>query len=146
MRSGIHHDPEINNTDLLKPSAAETSARHLYSNLLSHSPGRDLLSRKGGKSIKDFTQDWINQYLSGQPRTERSNWLSDDSGSEAPSFFTAQNHFADDASDDWLGLEEDRPGEDLLRTPTLADFVSRRALAANGENSLGRPKLKDSLH
>ncbi|KAG2000904.1 hypothetical protein GB937_010710 [Aspergillus fischeri] len=146
MRSGIHHEPEINNSDLLKPSAAETSARHLYNNLLSRSPGRDLLSRKGGKSIKDFTQDWINQYLSGQPRTERSNWLSDDSGSEAPSFFTAQNHFADDASDDWLGLEEDRRGEDLLRTPTLADFVSRRALAANGENSLGRQKLKDSLH
>jgi hypothetical protein len=146
MQSGIHHGPEINSTELLKPSAAETSARHPYSNLVNRSPGRDLLSRKGGKSIKDFTQDWINQYLSGQPRTERSNWLSDDSGSEAPSFFTAQNHFADDASDDWLGLEPDKRDEDLLRTPTLADFVSRRALAGNGENSLGRQKVKESLH
>ncbi|KAL4905998.1 hypothetical protein BDW74DRAFT_177687 [Aspergillus multicolor] len=95
-----------------------------------------------GKSIQDFTQDWINQYLSGQQRTERSNWLSDDSGSEAPSFITAANHFADDASDDWLGLEQDSRGQDLLKTPTLADFVNRRSAAKAGPLR----KIKESLH
>ncbi|KAJ5576738.1 hypothetical protein N7535_003664 [Penicillium sp. DV-2018c] len=90
------------------------------------------------KSIRDFTQDWINQYLSGQPRTERSNWLSDDSGSEAPSFITARNHFADDASDDWLGLEDDFRSEDPLKTPTLSDFVGKKAAA--------RAKLNKTSH
>ncbi|KAL2795782.1 hypothetical protein BJX66DRAFT_336688 [Aspergillus keveii] len=100
-----------------------------------------------GKSIQEFTQDWINQYVSGQHRTERSNWLSDDSGSEAPSFITAQNHFADDASDDWLGLENDSREQDLLKTPTLADFVSRRAaLASRRERGVSRPRIKESLH
>jgi hypothetical protein len=96
------------------------------------------IGHNGEKSIRDFTQDWINQYLTGQPRTERSNWLSDDSGSEAPSFFTAKNHLADDASDDWLGLEDDYRTEDLLRTPTLSDFVGRRAN--------GRAKAKNNSH
>ncbi|KAJ5724377.1 hypothetical protein N7493_006105 [Penicillium malachiteum] len=102
----------------------------------------DLLgNREGireGKSIRDFTEDWINQYLSGQPRTERSNWLSDDSGSEAPSFFTAHPHLADDLSDDWLGLEDDNRERDLLKTPTLSDFVGKRTAA--------RAKGKQSVH
>jgi hypothetical protein len=96
------------------------------------------IDQKGEKSIRDFTQDWINQYLTGQPRTERSNWLSDDSGSEAPSFFTAKNHLADDASDDWLGLEGDYRTDDLLRTPTLSDFVGKKATA--------RAKAKNNSH
>ena len=134
MRSGTFHGIEYNNPNInnnnandtnndnerLRPSGGEGSSGNLYSGILDRSPGRDLLGRKGGKSIKDFTQDWINQYLSGKPRTERSNWLSDDSGSEAPSFFTAKNNFADD---DWLGLEEDTRDEEILRTPTLSDFV-----------------------
>ncbi|KAL4866446.1 hypothetical protein BDV12DRAFT_199160 [Aspergillus spectabilis] len=99
-----------------------------------------------GKSIQDFTQDWINQYLSGQPRTERSNWLSDDSGSEAPSFITAANNFADDGSDDWLGLENDSRDQELLKTPTLADFVNRRSAASRREGGSIRPKIKESLH
>ncbi|EYE95375.1 putative myosin class II heavy chain (MHC) [Aspergillus ruber CBS 135680] len=137
------------NNGFLRPSGGESSARNLYSGILDRSPGRDLFGRKGGKSIKDFTQDWINQYLSGQPRTERSNWLSDDSGSEAPSFFTAQNHFADD---DWLGLEEDSRDEELLRTPTLADFASRKKGIGQGESSTNsttstaRQKIKDYIH
>lgn len=105
------------------------------------SPERDRAGRE--RSIQDFTQDWINQYLSGQPRTERSNWLSDDSGSEAPSFITAANNFADDASDDWLGLEQDSRDQDLLKTPTLADFVSRKA-AAKGATI--RSKVKETFH
>ncbi|PYH95947.1 hypothetical protein BO71DRAFT_449009 [Aspergillus ellipticus CBS 707.79] len=147
MHSGIHHGSESNNPELLKPSdARDSSARQLYGGILSRSPGRDFFGRKGGKSIKDFTQDWINQYLSGQPRTERGNWLSDDSGSEAPSFFTAQNNFAEDTSDDWLGLEQDSRDEDLLKTPTLADFVSRRTAAPRRDASIPRPRPKEHLH
>ncbi|KAG0155244.1 hypothetical protein PDIDSM_818 [Penicillium digitatum] len=100
--------------------------------------GHDTPANNGDKSTRDFTQDWINQYLTGQPRTERSNWLSDDSGSEAPSFFTARNHFADDASDDWLGLEDDFRSNDLLKTPTLSDFVGKKAAA--------RAKANKTLH
>ncbi|KAJ5185389.1 hypothetical protein N7472_010229 [Penicillium cf. griseofulvum] len=99
---------------------------------------RDIVPNNGDKSIREFTQDWINQYLTGQPRTERSNWLSDDSGSEAPSFITARNHFADDASDDWLGLEDDFRSDDLLKTPTLSDFVGKKAAA--------RAKVNKTLH
>ncbi|KAJ5091761.1 hypothetical protein NUU61_006631 [Penicillium alfredii] len=118
----------INYTQLRRSSATNGT--------LQQSPERDQ-GQKAGKSIRDFTQDWINQYLSGQPRTERSNWLSDDSGSEAPSFFTAQNQLADDQSDDWLGLEDDFR-DDLLKTPKLADFVGRRAAA--------RAKVKKTSH
>jgi hypothetical protein len=105
---------------------------------------RDSAPQNGAKSIRDFTQDWINQYLTGQPRTERSNWLSDDSGSEAPSFITARNHFADDASDDWLGLEDDFRSEDLLKTPTLSDFVGKKAAARAKVNKTSH-KRADTL-
>ncbi|KAL4786069.1 hypothetical protein BJX76DRAFT_142207 [Aspergillus varians] len=112
---------------------------------LDRSPEPDQVSRRG-RSIQDFTQDWIYQYLSGQSRTERSNWLSDDSGSEAPSFITAANHLADDASDDWLGLETDSRDQDLLKTPTLADFVNRRATSSRREGGPVRSKVKESIH
>lgn len=145
-----HHNNTISSkgseNEQLRPSGGEGSARNLYSGILNRSPGRDIPGRKGGKSIKDFTQDWINQYLSGQSRSERSNWLSDDSGSEAPSFFTAQNHYADD---DWLGLEDDSRDEDILRTPTVADFASRKKGIDQSENSSSNPvrrKLKDYFH
>ncbi|KAB8227053.1 putative myosin class II heavy chain (MHC) [Aspergillus alliaceus] len=146
MRSGIYHGSETNNPEVVLTSAPERSTTQLHGSIRNRSPGRDIFGRRGGKSIKDFTQDWINQYLSGQPRTERSNWLSDDSGSEAPSFFTAQNHFADDLSDDWLGLEHDKREDDLLRTPTLADFVNRRAGSGNGEGNAARQRTKEYLH
>ena len=131
-----HHDNQQNGDGHhhhLKPAGGDGSARNLYSSgILNRSPGRDPVGRKGGKSIKDFTQDWINQYLSGQSRSERSNWLSDDSGSEAPSFFTAQNHFVDD---DWLGLEDDSRNDDLLKTPTLADFATRKKGSQTNTNN-----------
>lgn len=144
-----------NDPHRLKPSGGDGSARNLYSSgILNRSPGRDPAGRKAGKSIKDFTQDWINQYLSGQSRSERSNWLSDDSGSEAPSFFTAQNHFADD---DWLGLEDDSRDEDLLKTPTLADFATRKKgstdhypesaiTTASSSTNPARRKPRDFVH
>ncbi|KAE8373027.1 hypothetical protein BDV26DRAFT_285472 [Aspergillus bertholletiae] len=146
MRSGIYNGSETNNPELVLTSAPEDTTAQQHGSIRNRSPGRDISGRRAGKSIKDFTQDWINQYLSGQPRTERSNWLSDDSGSEAPSFFTAQNHFADDLSDDWLGLEQDKREEDLLRTPTLADFVNRRVGTNNGEGSAARQRTKEYLH
>ncbi|KAF7585691.1 hypothetical protein BBP40_010272 [Aspergillus hancockii] len=146
MRSGIYHGSETNKPELILPDAPESSTGQPNGSIRNRSPGRDIFGRRGGKSIKDFTQDWINQYLSGQPRTERGNWLSDDSGSEAPSFFTAQNHFADDPADDWLGLEQDKREEDLLRTPTLADFTNRRVGAGNGESSIARQRTKEYLH
>ncbi|KAF4767696.1 hypothetical protein HAV15_009566 [Penicillium sp. str.  len=119
-----------NHTELRRSSAANDDTLEPVD--------RDIPANNGGKSIRDFTQDWINQYLTGQPRTERSNWLSDDSGSEAPSFITARNHFADDASDDWLGLEDDFRSDDLLKTPTLSDFVGKKAAA--------RAKVNKTLH
>ncbi|KAJ0425668.1 hypothetical protein BJY00DRAFT_324322 [Aspergillus carlsbadensis] len=127
---------------------------HVSENNPAENVGDDTLAPEGtgeenlrGKSIQEFTQDWINQYVSGQHRTERSNWLSDDSGSEAPSFITAQNQFGDDASDDWLGLESDSREQELLKTPTLADFVHRRAaLASRRERGASRPRIKESLH
>ncbi|KKK15561.1 hypothetical protein ARAM_005316 [Aspergillus rambellii] len=147
INSGINFGLEPNSSVILRlPS--DGPAQEPRNQALERSPERERerLSRKAGKSIRDFTQDWINQYLSGQPRTERSNWLSDDSGSEAPSFFTAQNHFADDGSDDWLGLEHDSREDDLLKTPTLADFVSGRARASRRDRSSTRPRVKESLH
>ncbi|KAL2828535.1 hypothetical protein BDW59DRAFT_159737 [Aspergillus cavernicola] len=135
---------EPNRPDVLQNlDESESPAKEPDNDNPDHSPERGRLSRRG-KSIQDFTQDWINQYISGRQRTERSNWLSDDSGSEAPSFITAQNHFADDASDDWLGLEHDSRDQELLKTPTLADFVNRRA--ARREGTSNRPKAKESLH
>ncbi|KAF9889760.1 hypothetical protein FE257_007066 [Aspergillus nanangensis] len=139
VHSGTHQKSEAYNPELLRPSAAASLAKQSNGSTLTRSPKRGLPGKRGGKSIKDFTQDWINQYLSGEPRTERSNWLSDDSGSEAPSFFTAQPNFADDPSDDWLGLEQDTRNEDLLRTPTVADFVGRRG-------ATGRQRAKEHLH
>ena len=84
-------------------------------------------SQLKGRSIKDFTQDWINHYLSGKPRTERTNWLSDDESgeSEVASYLTAKNHLSED-SDGWLGLGDDPVAtEDPLRTPTSATFLKR---------------------
>lgn len=97
------------------------------SQLRRHLQGPESLGRSGGQSIRQFTEDWINQYLSGQLRTERSNWLSDDDSSETPSFFTARNYFADDPSDGWLGLSDEQPDEDdPLKTPTLHSVLAKR--------------------
>lgn len=115
-------------------------SKQLYGSV-SRSAGKDLLGRQGGKSIKDFTQDWINQHLTGERRSERTNWLSDDSGSETGSYWTAYNHLGDDQSEGWLGLEDDIQEDDLLKTPTtLASFVKRKANARAA--SVEKPKLR----
>ena len=138
MQSGVHHESEGNNNTDIRAPAGNKSVKNLYSDILHRSSGRELFGKKGGKSIKDFTQDWINQYLSGEPRTERGNWLSDDSGSEAPSSLAARNQVGDDPSDDWLGLEGETRDEDPLRTPKLAGFVARRRPAGQRERGAGQ--------
>lgn len=117
------------NTNLLKPFVPKkNSPPQPHNRDSSRSPSLyPTTGGRGGKSIRDFTKDWINQFLSGQqPRTERSNWLSDDSGSEGThSFWTAENHYDEDLSDGWLGLESgSRDGGDSDKTPTLSDFVA----------------------
>ncbi|OXV06528.1 hypothetical protein Egran_05704 [Elaphomyces granulatus] len=145
LRSG-RHQLGVGQLDWLERTSVASSQfpRRLYSSL-GRSVGRDLVNRHGGRSNKDFTEDWI---LSGPPRPERTNWLSDDSGSEAPSFITAHNHFADDLSDSWLGFGDDRRDEDLLGTPTLSRrFVSRGVRTGSaGENGPGRPGYKHASH
>lgn len=93
---------------------------------------RDFSGAQASSSFKQFTEDWIDRYLSGQPRTERTNWLSDDEGSEAPSFFTARNNFGDDPTEGWLGLDEPNE-EDLLRTPTASNSLSVRSRKGPGK-------------
>ncbi|KKZ65529.1 hypothetical protein EMCG_08602 [[Emmonsia] crescens] len=115
-----------NNNGSLKPSSSRVS-RRFYGSI-----GRGAARGRQGNPIKDFTEEWINQYLSGQPRTERTNWLSDDSAdSGTGSFLTARNHLSEDQSEGWLGLEDDSQDEDLLKTPTSRSF--------------GRSKSKDLL-
>ncbi|KAK2782015.1 hypothetical protein FQN52_001239 [Onygenales sp. PD_12] len=102
--------------------------------------GRNAAARgRQGKTIKDFTEEWINQYLSGQPRTERTNWLSDDSGSETGSFLTARNYLNED--DGWLGLEDDDNDEDNLKTPTSKSFLG----SVRDIKNKGKSKDKDLL-
>ncbi|KAJ9291089.1 hypothetical protein DTO021C3_1305 [Paecilomyces variotii] len=138
-RSGLHQVSSADTPDLRHPSASSPIARRVYPSV-GRATARDIPGRQGGKSIRDFTEDWINQYLSGQPRTERTNWLSDDSGSETPSFFTARNQFVDE--DGWLGLDDDSREEDPLKTPTVADYVARRARVNNAEVGLLPPRAK----
>ncbi|QSS60380.1 myosin class II heavy chain [Histoplasma capsulatum] len=118
--SGSNHKGSV------KPSSSRVS-RRFYGSI-----GRGAARGRQGNPIKDFTEEWINQYLSGQPRTERTNWLSDDSAdSGTGSFLTARNHLSEDQSEGWLGLEDDSQDEDLLKTPTSRSF--------------GRNKSKDLL-
>ncbi|EED24187.1 myosin class II heavy chain (MHC), putative [Talaromyces stipitatus ATCC 10500] len=102
---------------------------------------RDFSGTQGAFSFKQFTEDWIDQYLSGQPRTERTNWLSDDEGSEAPSFFTARNNFGDDPTEGWLGLDEPND-EDPLRTPTASNSLSSRSRKGFARGQLSRTRQK----
>ncbi|KAK2738883.1 hypothetical protein FQN57_006898 [Myotisia sp. PD_48] len=96
-----------------------------------------------GKSIKDFTQDWINQYMSGKPRSERTNWLSDDSAdSEVASFLTARNHPGDD-SDSWLDLDDKLSADDPLKTPIASKLLKGRIrLSPPEKNRLFPRKVK----
>lgn len=141
-RSNFSRRAETDN-DFLRPYVPrKSSARHSQSRGTSRSPRHDLGSKRGGKTIKEFTKDWINQFLSGQPRTERSNWLSDDSGSDSQSFLASENYFDEDPSDGWLGLEGSSRNEDLLRTPKSSDFIGRSKRSGLGEKRAGLRRAK----
>ncbi|OKL60139.1 hypothetical protein UA08_04561 [Talaromyces atroroseus] len=133
-------------TSLRGPGSLRTTStssqlpRPFYGSI-GRSSTRDFSGALGGPSIRQFTQDWIDQYLSGQPRTERTNWLSDDEGSEAPSFITARNNFGDDPTEGWLGLDEPNE-EDPLRTPTASNSLSLRSRKGLPNGHLGRFRQK----
>lgn len=107
-----HHHQQLASTDdhTERLTAARLSEPSFAEQLEPDNPGR---SR--ARSIQDFTQDWINQYLTGHPRSERTNWLSDDSDSETGSFLTAHNFAGEESG--WLGLD-DPIEDDILKTPT----------------------------
>ncbi|PGH07709.1 hypothetical protein AJ79_06186 [Helicocarpus griseus UAMH5409] len=123
----------------LRPSSTTRFSKRFYGSL-----GRSAATRgRQGKPIQDFTEEWINQYLSGQPRSERTNWLSDDSGdSGTGSFLTAQNFLDEDQSEGWLGLEDDSQDEDLLRTPTSRTFLKGKSRDLSRDVRLPRHRPK----
>ncbi|ODH47670.1 hypothetical protein GX48_06219 [Paracoccidioides brasiliensis] len=125
----------------LKPSAR--FSRRFYGST-GKSPGRG----RQGNPTKDFTEEWINQYLSGQLQTERTNWLSDDSAdSGTGSFLTARNHLSEDQSEGWLGLEDDSQDEDHLQTPTSHTFGKGKSRDLHRDGGLpSRPPRMWSKH
>lgn len=139
MQSGSQEPSGINGSAIQKPiSAAAELSKRLYGSV-----GRGRSRRTGGRTIKDFTEEWINQYLSGHPRTERTNWLSDDSEtSETGSFLTARNYLGEDQPEGWLGLDDDSKDEDVLKTPTAKSFFAQKArdIGAKFEGSRLRAK------
>lgn len=72
-----------------------------------------------GKSIEDFTKDWIDQYLYGERETERKNWLSEDE-SDTVSFETARIQPIEPHEEDWLGVGDGPRGDkDDPQTPSV---------------------------
>lgn len=128
-----------NTTDLRDPDVPSSELSQQIYGSLGTRLEKDRLVRQRGKSIKDFTQDWINQYISGQLRSERTNWLSDDSGDDVASFLTAKNHLSE--SEGWLGLDDDPLEDDPLKTPTAGSFLSNRDFK-NPASKLELPKLR----
>ncbi|EEP81043.1 predicted protein [Uncinocarpus reesii 1704] len=126
------------NTDPHKTGVPPSESAKLFDGLPGKRLEEDLLVRQGGNSAKAFTQDWINQYLSGQLRSERTNWLSDDSGDDVASFLTARNYLSE--SEGWLGLDDDPLEDDPLKTPTASTFFNRRLKEQTGKLEL--PKLR----
>lgn len=107
-------------------SAAESTSGRRPSGTFGR--GRALFSTRPG-TIRTFTEDWIRQHISGDSaRSERNNWLSDDSNdneSDTASFVTGIRSKANSTGGEgWLDLED--RNEDLLKTPTLATFLSRK--------------------
>ncbi|KAI2252448.1 hypothetical protein LOZ09_005153 [Ophidiomyces ophidiicola] len=136
MLSGQSVPSQRDHSNLQDTGAASSNvSQHLYGPL-GRRLEKDHLVRQGGKSIKDFTQDWINQYLTGQSRSERTNWLSDDSGDDFASYLTAKNHLSE--SEGWLGLDDDPLEEDPLKTPTAASSFGRKLKERAGRLELPR--------
>ena len=139
MRSDFSHDAETDNNNrnknkngslrLSRQDRRITPQRHSHTSILSprHTDSRNLSSSgRVRKPARGYTKDWIDQFLSGQPRTERSNWLSDDSESDSNSFLTTDHSLHEERSDDWLGLEGSiSRSEDPESTPKPASRIRR---------------------
>ncbi len=100
------------------------------------------------RPIRDFTEDWIRQYLSGQSNSERGNWWSDDSvgnRSHSTTIDTSGKHHESDES--WLGLDNNYR-EKEVKIPTVSNFVKLREKARSQATREGydarRHKLKNS--
>ncbi|EAS31499.3 myosin class II heavy chain [Coccidioides immitis RS] len=140
MHAGQPEPSSRRNNNSRDISVPPSEASQTFYGSLGRRLERDRLVRQGGKSIKDFTQDWINQYLSGQLRSERTNWLSDDSGDDVASFLTAKNHFSE--SEGWLGLDDDPLEDDPLKTPTASTFFNRKLKEPAARLDLPRLRAK----
>jgi DNA repair exonuclease SbcCD ATPase subunit len=85
-----------------------------------------------GGAAQGFTEDWIRQHLANEPRSERNNWLSDDSA-EVDARASKPRTDLDPSDEDWLGLNDNSAGDDTPTTPTLASFVRRKTRARSGD-------------
>ena len=63
-----------------------------------------------------------------ESKSERPNWLSDDSGdNQEPAKQRQQRADSSDSlSKGWLGLDEEQPEEDIAQTPTVKNFVEQK--------------------
>ena len=115
--------------------------QRLISRASSISPRRSSSTKR---PIRGFTKDWIDQFLSGPPRTERSNWLSDDSGSDSNSFLTNDHYLHQERSDDWLGLGEGGGGSS--RTTEEPESTPRQTDGRSLRNRIGKKGKRRSRH
>lgn len=89
--------------------------------------GGDWAVERSNPPARGFTADWIRQYLSGEPSSEKGAWLSDDSAdSELASFSQRKQPVEESSIGDWLDLEVESRNEDLKKTPTVVRFVQRK--------------------
>jgi hypothetical protein len=98
-------------------------------------------SEKGqrkGNPIKEFTQEWVNRYLTGESRTERTNWLSDDEGNELAPVASNRNRLSG-GTEGWLGLD-DVPA---LAGPQEIPSVSMFSNYNRGSRDFGKKKKID---
>lgn len=90
----------------------------LFVTRLRESIWKSVGKNKKNKTVRDFTQDWLSQFLTGVPRTERNNWLSDDESSTHHSVKGEESADCEegDSAGDLLGIDdysdEERQQED----------------------------------
>ena len=158
---------ESDNDFLRPPRSIRQRSQQRLSRASSLSPRRNSRQRNSSLSarvtnrppVRGFTRDWIDQFLSGAPRTERSHWLSDDSDSDSNSFLNADHYLHEELSDDWLGLGEggnwssrsrrQRSSVDSKKTPREGDrfrgakrSYNRVDRARTGDRRTGHERTK----
>lgn len=94
------------------------------------------LDKSQRKPTKEFTRDWIDQSMSGAPRSERKNWLSDDSGDSEVAAFLADRG---EETGGWLGLDDDPVDDEGLKTATSTKPPSQK-IRDLAEKAVDRPK------